>query len=86
MVGQRAQGTRLGPLRFRPDREAAVSTTAIALVAENTVLLAGIAAGWHLLRQGGGLQVKTPPVPKRQAQDKADAAGQAPDKPLRSAS
>lgn len=50
-----------------------MSTTAIALVAENTVLLAGIAAGWHLLRQGGGLQVKTPPVPKRQAQPAADA-------------
>lgn len=44
-----------------------MSTTAIALVAENAVLLATIAAGWHLLRQGGGLQVKTPPVPKRPA-------------------
>jgi hypothetical protein len=51
-----------------------VNTTAIALVAENAVLLAAIGAGWHLLRQGGGLQVKTPPVPKRQPQP-ADAAG-----------
>jgi hypothetical protein len=52
-----------------------MSSTTVALVAENAVLLAAIAAGWHLLRQGGGLQVKTPPVPKRQAQPAADAAG-----------
>lgn len=45
-----------------------MSTTAIALIAENFVLALAITAGWHLLRQGGGLQVKTPPVPKRQAQ------------------
>jgi hypothetical protein len=51
-----------------------VSTTAIALVAENAVLALAIGAGWHLLRQGGGLQVKTPPVPKRRAQPAADAA------------
>jgi hypothetical protein len=50
-----------------------MSSTTVALVAENAVLLAAIAAGWHLLRQGGGLQVKTPPVPKRQAQPAADA-------------
>ena len=36
----------------------------IALVAENTVILAAVAAGWSLLRQGGGLQVKPVPVPK----------------------
>lgn len=62
-----------------------MNTTAIALVAENFVLALAIGAGWHLLRQGGGLQVKTPPVPKRQAQPAADTA-KAPDKPLRSAS
>jgi hypothetical protein len=45
-----------------------VSTTAIALVAENFVFALGIAAAYLLLRQGGGLQVKTPPVPKRQPQ------------------
>lgn len=45
-----------------------MSAADIALLAENFVILAFIAAGWHLLRQGGGLQVKTPPVPKRQPQ------------------
>jgi hypothetical protein len=59
-------------VRRTADKEAAVSTTAIALIAENFVLALGIAAGWHLLRQGGGLQVKTPPVPKRLAQPAAD--------------
>ena len=52
-----------------------MSPVTVALVAENFVFALGIAAGWHLLRQGGGLQVKTPPVPKRQAQPTADAAG-----------
>ena len=56
-----------------------MSTMTIAVVAENAVLLAVIGAGWHLLRQGGGLQVKTPPVPKRQAQP---AAGAGPVEPL----
>jgi hypothetical protein len=55
-----------------------MSNTAIALIAENAVILAIVAAGWHLLRQGGGLQVKTPPVPKRQAQPAADTAAKAP--------
>ena len=40
----------------------------------SVVLLAAIGAGWNLLRQGGGLQVKTPPVPKKAAQPAADAA------------
>ena len=51
-----------------------MSAADIALVAENVVLLAAIAAGWHLLRQGGGLQLKTAPAPKRQAQPASDAA------------
>jgi hypothetical protein len=59
--------------------------TTVALVAENAVLLAVIAAGWHLLRQGGGLQVKTPP-PKKAAQPGDTAAMNPADKPLRSAS
>jgi hypothetical protein len=46
----------------------------LAIVAENVVLLAVIGAGWHLLRQGGGLQVKTPPVPKAPAQPQQEAA------------
>ena len=43
-----------------------MSAADIAIIAENVVILAGIAGAWHLLKQGGGLQVKTPPVPKRQ--------------------
>ena len=46
----------------------------IALIAENFVLLAVIAAGWHLLRQGGGLQLKTAPAPKAPAKPTPDAA------------
>lgn len=42
-----------------------VSTAAIAIIAENVVILAAIGARWSLLRQGGGLQEKTPPVPKK---------------------
>ena len=54
-----------------------MNTTAIALVAENFVLALVIAAGWHLLRQGGGLQVKTPPVPKRPTQPAPQASSEA---------
>lgn len=36
----------------------------IAFIAENTVIALAIAAGWALLRQGGGVQVKPVPVPK----------------------
>lgn len=60
-----------------------MSTTAIALVAENFVLALGIAAAYLLLRQGGGLQVKTPPVPRQQPQDKPAAGAKAPDKTLK---
>ncbi len=35
-----------------------------AIIAENVVLLAVISAGYRLLKQGGGLQVKPVPVPK----------------------
>ena len=44
----------------------------LAIIAENTVLLAAIGAGWHLFRQGGGWQFKTPPVPKAPPQEKRD--------------
>jgi hypothetical protein len=46
----------------------------VALVAENAVILAVVAAGWSLLRQGGGLQAKTPPVPKKAAGNTPGAA------------
>lgn len=36
-----------------------------AFVAENAVLALAILAGWSLLRQGGGVQVKPPSVPKK---------------------
>jgi len=55
-----------------------MSAADIALVAENVVLLAAIAAGWHLLRQGGGLQLKTAPAPKAPAKPQPDTAA-APD-------
>jgi hypothetical protein len=42
-----------------------VSTAGIAIIAENAVILAAVGAGWSLLRQGGGLQVKPVPVPKK---------------------
>ena len=39
-------------------------TALVAIIAENAVILASVGAGWALLRQGGGLQVKPVPVPK----------------------
>jgi hypothetical protein len=53
---------------------------AIAIIAPDAVFLAAIAAAWNLLRQGGGLQVKTPPVPTPQQVDKAIAARRGADK------
>lgn len=41
-----------------------MSPAVVALVAENAVLALVVGAGWSLLRQGGGLQVKPVPVPK----------------------
>lgn len=41
-----------------------MSTATVAVIAENVVLLAAIITGGHLFRQGGGWQMKTPPVPK----------------------
>lgn len=35
-----------------------------AIIAENVILLAAISAGYRLLKQGGGVQVKPVPVPK----------------------
>lgn len=36
----------------------------IAFITENSVIALAILAGWALLRQGGGVQVKPVPVPK----------------------
>jgi len=57
-----------------------VSAAVVAIITENVVIAFAIGAGWHLLRQGGGLQVKTPPAPKAPARTQQEA-----DKPLRSA-
>ena len=46
---------------------------AIAFVAENAVAALVIAAAWSLFRQGGGLQVKAPPVPKKEPAPKRTA-------------
>jgi hypothetical protein len=51
-----------------------MSVAVAAIIAENIVLLAGIGAGWHLLRQGGGVQVKAPPVQKKTPQATEQAA------------
>lgn len=51
-----------------------MSVAVAAIIAENIVLLAGIGAGWHLLRQGGGVQVKAPPVQKQAPQETEQAA------------
>jgi hypothetical protein len=42
-----------------------VSTATIAVIAENVVILAAIITGGRLFRQGGGWQLKAPPVPKK---------------------
>ena len=56
-----------------------MSAAVVAIIAENTVILAAITARWSLLRQGGGLQVKTPPVPKKAPSGQPAAAQQAPE-------
>ena len=38
-----------------------------AIIAPDIVMLAAVGAGWHLLRKGGGLQLKTPPAPRKAA-------------------
>lgn len=46
----------------------------IAFITENSVLALAIVAGWALLRQGGGLQVKPVPVPKASSNGNQDGA------------
>lgn len=54
-----------------------MNATVAAIIAENTVILAGIGAGWHLLRQGGGLRLQAPPAPRKTPQQPvAEPAGQ----------
>jgi hypothetical protein len=70
-----------GDQQRREERSGNVSTGTIAVIAENVVLLAAIITGGHLFRQGGGWQLKTPPVPKAPAQGKGDAKAAAPPVP-----
>lgn len=49
-----------------------------AIIAPDVVLLAAVIAGWHLLRQGGGLQLKTAPAPRQAAPAKAPDAADVP--------
>jgi hypothetical protein len=51
-----------------------MSAAVAAIIAENVVLLAAIGAGWRLLRQGGGVQVKAPPAQKKAPQATEQAA------------
>ncbi len=46
----------------------------IAFITENSVIALAIVAGWALLRQGGGLQVKPVPVPKGNGAGNQDGA------------
>jgi hypothetical protein len=55
-----------------------MSAADIAIIAENAVILAAIGAGWSLLRQGGGLQVKPVPVPKAPPKPKDEPQADAP--------
>jgi hypothetical protein len=52
-----------------------MSAAGLAIIAENAVIALGIAAWWSLLRQGGGLQAKTPSAPRKAGAGKTDAAG-----------
>ena len=49
-----------------------MNVAAIAIIAENFAILAGVWAAYRLLRQGGGVQVKPVPVPKATAPSAAD--------------
>jgi hypothetical protein len=42
-----------------------------AILAPDIVLLAAVVAAWHLLKRGGGLQLKTAPAPRQPARKKA---------------
>lgn len=50
--------------------------TVTAIICLTSVPLAAIIARWNLLRQGGGLQLRTPPVPTEAQVEKAIAARQ----------
>ena len=52
-----------------------MSAAGLSIIAENVVVLGIVIAGYRLLKQGGGLQVKAPPVTKKAAAGETDAAG-----------
>jgi hypothetical protein len=58
-----------------------MSTADIALIVIGAVAIVAIVCFWHLLKIGGGLQVRTPPVPTEKQVDKAIAARRGSDKP-----
>lgn len=45
-----------------------------AIIAPDVVLLAAVITCWYLLRQGGGLQMKTAPAPRQAAPKSAEVA------------
>jgi hypothetical protein len=55
-----------------------VNAAVTAIIAENIVILAVVGAGWHLFRQGGGWQLKTPPAPKASPQPQQASGTQMP--------
>lgn len=56
-----------------------MTAAVVAIIAENAVILAIVAAGAALLRQGGGLQLKTAPPPKAEARPRRDTAPKVPE-------
>lgn len=54
-----------------------MSAAITALIAENSVIALAILVGWSLLRQGGGVQVKPVPVPKRTPEPKREPQAEA---------
>lgn len=49
-----------------------MSAVDIAIIAENAVILAAVIIGGRLLKQGGGLQLKSAPLPKKAPQAPAE--------------
>lgn len=47
-----------------------------AIISPNAVVLTAVLAVWRLLRQGDGLQLKTPPSPTQKQLERAQAAEQ----------
>jgi hypothetical protein len=48
-----------------------------AIISPNAVVLTAVLAAWRLLRQGDGLQLRTPPAPTKKQLERALAAEKA---------